>query len=110
MAFYFKFIQKLTKRSWQLSHSFLSTVWNNTDSKKKLFIVDVFVDAATLKRKAFFMRGIDMIKKNTLYFRLMKSSYFNDYNSLDEFQEDYLRGHGIMILDVDDLLVVDDCQ
>lgn len=51
------------------------------------------------------MRGIDMIKKNTLYFRLMKPSYFNDYKSLDEFQEDHLRGHGIMILDVDDLLV-----
>ncbi|MDQ8565657.1 hypothetical protein Q3F77_07715, partial [Enterococcus faecium] len=26
MAFYFKFLQRLTKRSWQLSHSFLSTV------------------------------------------------------------------------------------
>lgn len=26
MAFYFKFLQRLIKRSWQLSHSFLSTV------------------------------------------------------------------------------------
>lgn len=26
MAFYLKFLQRLTKRSWQLSHSFLSTV------------------------------------------------------------------------------------
>lgn len=46
-----------------------------------------------------------MIKKNTLYFRFVKPSYFNDYKNLDEFQEIHLRGHGIMILDVDDLLV-----
>ena len=38
------------------------------------------------------------INKNSLYFHLLTEDYFNIYNSLDEFQEDVSRGHGVMIV------------
>ena len=45
------------------------------------------------------------INKNSLYFHLLTEDYFNIYNSLDEFQEDVSRGHGGMILGINDLLI-----
>ena len=45
------------------------------------------------------------INKNSLYFHLLTEDYFNIYNSLDEFQEDVSRGHGVMILGINDLLI-----
>lgn len=46
-----------------------------------------------------------MFRKNTLYFSLMNLQYFNDYEDLDEFQKDNNRGHGVMIIDINDLLL-----
>lgn len=46
-----------------------------------------------------------MFSKNTLYFSLMNNKYFNEFESLDEFQKDNKRGHGVMIIDINDLLI-----
>lgn len=46
-----------------------------------------------------------MFNKNTLYFSLMNTQYFNEYESLDEFQKDINRGHGVMVIDINDLLI-----
>jgi len=46
-----------------------------------------------------------VFSKNTLYFSLMNTHYFNDFESLDEFQKDNNRGHGVMIIDINDLLI-----
>lgn len=46
-----------------------------------------------------------MISKNTLYFYLLNQNYFTDYQALDEFQIDNARGHGVMIIDINDLMV-----
>ncbi|MEB8419042.1 hypothetical protein NGG16_16530 [Enterococcus casseliflavus] len=46
-----------------------------------------------------------MINKNTLYFYLLNEDYFQNYQILDEFQKDNSRGHGVMILDIDDLMI-----
>ena len=45
------------------------------------------------------------INKNSLYFHLLMEDYFNTYKNLDEFQEDVARGHGVMILDIKNLLI-----
>lgn len=45
------------------------------------------------------------INKNSLYFHLLTQDYFDTYRNLDEFQEDTSRGHGVMILDINNLLV-----
>jgi len=45
------------------------------------------------------------INKNSLYFHLLTEDYFNTYKNLDEFQEDVARGHGVMILDIKNLLI-----
>lgn len=46
-----------------------------------------------------------MFNKNTLYFHLMTEEYFYIYQNLDEFQTDPNRGHGVMIIDINNLLV-----
>lgn len=46
-----------------------------------------------------------VFSKNTLYFSLMNTQYFNDFETLDEFQKDNNRGHGVMIIDINDLLI-----
>lgn len=46
-----------------------------------------------------------MFNKNTLYFHLMTEEYFDIYQNLDEFQTDPNRGHGVMIIDINNLLV-----
>lgn len=45
------------------------------------------------------------INKNSLYFHLLTEDYFNMYRKLDEFQEDASRGHGVMILEINELLI-----
>lgn len=49
--------------------------------------------------------GIYYGKKKSLYFHLLTEDYFNTYKNLDEFQEDVARGHGVMILDIKNLLI-----
>jgi len=46
-----------------------------------------------------------LIQKNTLYFFMMNQLYFDDYSHLDEFQDDLNRGHGVMILDINNLII-----
>ena len=46
-----------------------------------------------------------MINKNTLYFYLLNSNYFEEYQNLDEFQEDNSRGHGVIVIDINDLII-----
>lgn len=45
------------------------------------------------------------INKNSLYFHLLTEDYFNEYRCLDEFQDDVLRGHGVMILGINDRMI-----
>ncbi|HEM3177245.1 TPA: hypothetical protein U0919_000760 [Streptococcus suis] len=45
------------------------------------------------------------ISKNSLYFHLLTQDYFESYQYLDEFQEDCARGHGVMVLDIHNLLI-----
>ncbi|MBR7927061.1 hypothetical protein KBI51_02580 [Aerococcaceae bacterium zg-ZUI334] len=45
------------------------------------------------------------INKNSLYFHILTQDYFDTYKVLDEFQEDTSRGHGVMILGINDLLI-----
>ena len=45
------------------------------------------------------------INKNSLYFHLLTQDYFDTYQNLDEFQKDNERGHGVMILDINNLLI-----
>ncbi|UXS36136.1 hypothetical protein [Staphylococcus delphini] len=45
------------------------------------------------------------INKNSLYFHLLTQDYFDTYQYLDEFQEDNTRGHGVMILDINNQLI-----
>ncbi|WP_224398214.1 hypothetical protein [Staphylococcus delphini] len=45
------------------------------------------------------------INKNSLYFHLLTQDYFDTYQYLDEFQEDHTRGHGVMILDINNQLI-----
>ena len=46
-----------------------------------------------------------MFAKNSLYFMLMNDKYYDEMSNLDEFQEDHHRGHGILIVDISDLLI-----
>lgn len=45
------------------------------------------------------------INKNSLYFHLLTQEYFETYQELDEFQQDNERGHGVMILDINNKLI-----
>ena len=45
------------------------------------------------------------INKNSLYFHLLTQEYFETYQELDEFQQDNARGHGVMILDINNKLI-----
>ena len=45
------------------------------------------------------------INKNSLYFHLRTQEYFETYQELDEFQQDNARGHGVMILDINNKLI-----
>ena len=45
------------------------------------------------------------INKNSLYFHLLTQDYFDTYQNLDEFQKDNERGRGVMILDINNLLI-----
>lgn len=45
------------------------------------------------------------INKNSLYFHLLTQDYFDTYQYLDEFQEDNARGHGVMVLDINNQLI-----
>ena len=45
------------------------------------------------------------INKNSLYFHLLTQEYFETYQELDEFQQDNDRGHGVMILDINNKLI-----
>ncbi|WP_241538840.1 hypothetical protein [Staphylococcus intermedius] len=45
------------------------------------------------------------INRNSLYFHLLTQDYFDTYQYLDEFQEDNTRGHGVMILDINNQLI-----
>ncbi|MCO4324324.1 MULTISPECIES: hypothetical protein [Mammaliicoccus] len=47
----------------------------------------------------------EMFAKNSLYFMLMNDSYYKEMGNLDEFQEDSNRGHGVMIVDINDHLI-----
>ena len=46
-----------------------------------------------------------MINKNTLYFHLLTDSYFDNYCDYDEFQCDNNRGHGLMIIDINNRII-----
>lgn len=46
-----------------------------------------------------------MFAKNSLYFMLMNDKYYDEMSNLDEFQEDHHRGHGILVVDISDLLI-----
>lgn len=46
-----------------------------------------------------------MIKKGSIYFHLMNNLYFDEFSSYKEFQNDFNRGHGVLIVDINSLLI-----
>lgn len=48
---------------------------------------------------------MEKIKKNSIYFYILNNLYFEKNQYLDEFQRDDKRGHGIMVINLKNLLV-----
>lgn len=46
-----------------------------------------------------------MISNNTLYFYLMNNQYYQDFSKYKEFQDDKNRGHGVLIIGINNRIV-----
>jgi len=46
-----------------------------------------------------------MFNPESIYFHTMSEAYFNEMSSIDEFQENRDRGHGIMLITISELLI-----